>query len=130
MCFSMSYQRRDTDIHNLPRKKASRRMLRADLTPAEAELWVWLKRSKLEGRKFRRQHSVGPYILDLYCPAEQLAVELDGNVHFTGDAVARDRARRAYLESVGITVIRIENKRVFEDIEWVLDFIRGHFRGK
>lgn len=67
--------------HNLPRIKAFRRKLRSNLTPAEAALWNILKNSKVEGRKFRRQHSVGKYVLDFYCPAERPAVELDGQGH-------------------------------------------------
>jgi very-short-patch-repair endonuclease len=65
-------------LHNNPRSKKRRRKLRRALTPAEASLWKFLKNSKLDGRKFRRQHSVGPYTLDFYCVEEWLAVELDG----------------------------------------------------
>ena len=124
----MTYQRRPTDIHNLPEKQEFRKELRANLTPAEAALWQMLKGSKLDGRKFRRQHSVGIYILDFYCPKEKLAVELDGRRHFSDDAREYDRIRREYLEEKGINVVRIENKYVFEDPEWVIDLIRGSFR--
>src|SRR2546430_11027834 len=65
-------------VHNVARLKPRRRELRRRLTIAEARLWNHLKESSLRGRKFRRQHSVGPYILDFYCPGERLAVELDG----------------------------------------------------
>ena len=58
--------------------KTKRKKLRNNLTPAEAALWNLLKNSQLEGRKFRRQHSVGFYILDFYCPSERMAIELDG----------------------------------------------------
>jgi len=51
------------------------------MTPAEAKLWTYLKGKQLEGRKFRRQHSVSQYILDFYCPASKLAIELDGQAH-------------------------------------------------
>ncbi len=125
----MSYQRRDLDIHNLPNRKNLRREMRSSLTPAEAALWRILKDSGLDGRKFRRQHSVGGYILDFYCPAEKLAVELDGQPHFSDTGRVHDRTRRLYLEDKGIRVIRIENKYVFEDPEWVIDLIRGNFRG-
>ena len=64
-------------LHNLPAKKQQRRELRSHLTPEEAFLWSHLQQRKLSGRKFRRQHSIGPYILDFYCPAEKLAVELE-----------------------------------------------------
>jgi very-short-patch-repair endonuclease len=66
-------------LHNLRWLKTRRRQLRRGLTPTEACLWTQLKKgSRLNGRKFRRQHSVGQYVLDFYCPAEKLAVELDG----------------------------------------------------
>lgn len=125
----MPYSRRETDIHNLPDRKEFRRELRSSLTPAEAALWQILRGSKLDGRKFRRQHSVGGYILDFYCPAEKLAIELDGQVHLSGRAREHDHARRIYLEGKGINVVRIENRYVFDDREWVVDLIRGNFRG-
>lgn len=124
----MTYDRRETDIHNLPQRKEFRRELRSSLTPAEATLWQMLKSGKLDGRKFRRQHSVGNYILDFYCPAEKLAVELDGRRHYSDEARQYDGVRRRYLEDKGINVVRIENKYVFEDPEWVIDLIRVHFR--
>ena len=123
----MPYKRSKTDIHTLPRLKEYRTELRSSLTPAEATLWTMLKNSQLDGRKFRRQHSIGNYILDFYCASEKLAVELDGANHFTDNARDYDRERRHYLESKGINVIRCENKRVFDEPDWVIDFIRGNF---
>ena len=123
----MTYKRRPTDIHNLPEVAKYRRNLRRNLTPAEARLWTLLKSSQLDGRKFRRQHSVGRYILDFYCPSEKLAVELDGEGHFTLPAVSYDANRRRYLERCGIRVIRFENESVFRSEEWVLDQIRSEF---
>ncbi|MDO7875742.1 DUF559 domain-containing protein [Hymenobacter sp. ASUV-10] len=61
-------------INNLPHKQDDRRQLRNRLTSAEAVLWNNLKNAQLENRKFRRQHSIGEYILDFYCPEEKLAV--------------------------------------------------------
>ena len=71
---------------------------------------------------------MGKYILDFYCPSEKLAVELDGRLHYSEEARRYDHARRKYLEDKGIIVVRIENKYVFNDPEWVVDLIRGHFR--
>ena len=87
-----------------------------------------MKNSKFEGRKFVRQHSVGNYILDFYCPSEKLAVELDGARHFSGLGAAEDRERKEYLKTVGIVVVRFENREVFEETEWMLDVIRTNFR--
>jgi len=61
-----------------------------------------LKHSNLGGYKFRRQHSVGSYILDFYCPSEKLAVELDGDSHFTDAAIEYDDVRTAYLNALNI----------------------------
>ncbi|MCZ2391811.1 MAG: endonuclease domain-containing protein [Acidobacteria bacterium] len=120
--------RRKTDIHSLPELAELRKELRANLTPAEATFWNLVKNSRLNGRKFRRQHSVGAYILDFYCPSEKLAIELDGARHFTAGGAARDRERDAFLASKGIRVLRFENRQVFEAAEWILDVIRTNFR--
>ncbi len=104
-----------------------RRHLRNHGTTAEAVLWKSLQRKQLEGRKFRRQHSVGNYILDFYCYSENLAVELDGPYHFSAKKQAKDKARDEYLNSVGITVLRFENSEVFENLESVLNKIKQSF---
>ncbi|WP_400192969.1 endonuclease domain-containing protein [Hymenobacter sp. B81] len=115
--------------HNRQEVKARRKELRANLTPAEAALWRALQNGQLAGRKFRRQHSVGAYVLDFYCPGERLAVELDGQAHVDVVGAAHDVVRTSYLESVGIRVVRFENKLVFEQLEWVLAAIQRAFRG-
>ncbi len=117
-------------LHNKPNVKDRRVELRHHLTPAEARLWNSIKNSKLEGRKFRRQHSVGPYILDFYCVEEWLAVELDGQVHRYDHAMDHDDRRKAYLNRAGIKVIRFENRLVFEEIEFVLHTIKSFFGWK
>ncbi|MBK9152711.1 MAG: endonuclease domain-containing protein [Chloracidobacterium sp.] len=121
-------KRRKTDIHSLPYLSEFRKGLRKNLTPAEAAFWKLVKNSEFEDRKFCRQHSVGNYILDFYCPSEKLAVELDGTRHFSSTGAAEDRERTEYLESIGIRVVRFENRQVFEETEWMLDVIRANFR--
>jgi very-short-patch-repair endonuclease len=107
-----------------------RRDLRSALTPPEAILWRVLQRSALQGRKFRRQHGIGPYIVDFYCAGEKLIVELDGASH-EGDRVAqRDQARDSFMEARGVTVLRIENRHVIENLEGVLQYIRQHFKNR
>ena len=115
-------------LYNRKYLKETRRKLRNNLTPAEATLWRCLQRKQLEGRKFRRQHSVGNYILDFYCPSEKLAVELDGALHFTPTGAEKDTVRDNYLAEMGIIVLRFENKLVFEQIDVVLDSIRSNFQ--
>ena len=113
--------------HNLPQKKDDRRALRNTLTPAEATLWRSLQGGKLAGRKFRRQHSVGAYILDFYCPEERIAVELDGAGHYTVTGNLHDATRTAYLNALGIQVVRFENKLIWYSLEGVLHAIASKF---
>src|SRR5262245_19040920 len=110
-------------IHNLPDRKTLRQKLRHEATPAEKRLWHSLKNSQT-GAKFRRQHGVGPYVLDFYCPEHKLAIEIQGGVHH--DVLRRDydTQRRAYLESQGITVLYIENREVLEVLEHVVGNVR------
>lgn len=114
-------------INNLPHLRTFRKELRNHLTPAEAKLWNLLKQSQLAGRKFRRQHSVGYYILDFYCPSERLAIELDGAVHDTEGTQEYDCERDLFLNYYRIKVLRFENKLVFQQTEAVLTEIRKHF---
>lgn len=106
------------DRMNRTERLDRRRELRQALTPAEAVLWRLLKGQQLEGLKFRRQHSVGPYILDFYCPALKLAIELDGASHACREEY--DGQRTSYLsETAGITVLRFENRVMFENPEQI-----------
>jgi very-short-patch-repair endonuclease len=114
-------------LNNLPELKAFRKELRKNMTPAEARLWGLLRGSRLEGRKFRRQHSFSGYILDFYCPSEKLAVELDGEVHFGERAAEYDYQRRLFLKYFGILVVRFENRLVFKEPEFVLERIKSRF---
>ena len=112
-----------SEIHNRKELEQVRKRLRNNLTSAEATLWKYLKGSQL-GKKIRRQHSVGNYILDFYCATERIAIELDGQHHFTEDGIKYDNERTAYLNNLNIKVIRFENVKVFENLEWVLNTIK------
>ncbi|WP_439651153.1 endonuclease domain-containing protein [Pontibacter harenae] len=81
----------------------------------------------MANRKFRRQHSVGNFILDFYCPSEHLAIELDGQVHQHAAAEQADIERDQALQELGIKVIRFENKEVFNNLQAVLHEISGCF---
>jgi very-short-patch-repair endonuclease len=91
--------------HTVGIKRA--RTHRRSLTGAEVGLWVRLKGRKLDGYHFRRQHPVGPYILDFYCAEARLAIELDGYSHEVGGAPAYDARRDAWLLARGIETLRI-----------------------
>ncbi|MEZ5343935.1 MAG: endonuclease domain-containing protein [Pyrinomonadaceae bacterium] len=114
-------------VNNLSYLKKYRQKLRNNLTPAEATLWRYIKDKKLDGRKFRRQHSIGKFILDFYCPSEKLAIELDGNRHFDNVTREFDIDRTAYLSKFEIRVLRFENKTIFEEMDWVIGHIRSNF---
>ena len=104
-----------------------RRELRNNPTKAESQLWKVLQKSRLEGRKFRRQHSLGNFIVDFYCPKEKLVVELDGQFHNNPVNKEYDLNRTKYLESLSIKVLRFENHLVFEQLDMVLDAIKMEF---
>ncbi|WP_027371476.1 endonuclease domain-containing protein [Desulfovermiculus halophilus] len=113
--------------HNNTEQKRLRQKLRKEMTPAEVRLWNVLKGRQLDGRKFRRQQSLGPYIVDFYCPMESLVIELDGEVHNNAMRREYDVQRQAYIQDLGMIVLRFENRMVFEDIENVIATIRRHF---
>src|SRR5699024_1362377 len=79
------------------------------------------------GRKFRRQHSVGNYILDFYCPKERIAIELDGQGHFEATQAEYDYERDLFLEAFGIRVLRFENKVVWDNPEGLLEEVKSYF---
>jgi very-short-patch-repair endonuclease len=101
---------------------AFRRLLRKESTDAERELWRRLRDHGM-GPKFRRQHTVGPYTLDFYCPAARLAVELDGGQHYEPEQQSRDLARDEWLAGRGIRVLRFSDRDVLLEPEGVQEAI-------
>ena len=114
--------------HSLKYLKEKRSELRQSLTLAEAYLWKHLKSRQFEGRRFTRQHSIKNYIVDFYCSKEKLIIELDGEVHNNELAKEKDDERTVYLEALGYTVIRFENKMVFENLASVFMEIKDNFK--
>ena len=96
-------------------------------TPSEARLWEVLRRRQLDGLHFRRQHAIGRFILDFYCPAGKLAVEIDGGIH--AERRERDAERDAILETHGIKTLRVTDEQVMESLPDVLDAIRRAYLG-
>lgn len=117
-----------TFFSNKEKLKFFRKKLRNNSTSAEATLWNLLKNKKLEGRKFRRQHSLGNFIVDFYCSSENLIIELDGNPHGEYIQIERDEVRDRFLESFGYKIIRFENRFVFQDPDLVLAEITKNFK--
>lgn len=99
------------------------RALRRMMTPPEARLWTCLRGKRLRGLKFRRQHPIGPFILDFYCAEARLAVEVDGQGHEHPERQAHDRRRTAWLHRQGIRVIRLAAESVRTELDGVLAFI-------
>jgi len=113
-----------TIIHNHPILKARRSGLRIHQTPQEILLWARLRRKQL-GFKFKRQHSIGPYILDFYCPDKKLAIELDGSQHLNNKQY--DKERNDYLLVFKIKTLRFWNNEVNKNISGVLQKIVSEF---
>lgn len=100
--------------------KARRRAPRSSHAQAETLLWRRLQRSRLPGRTFRRRQSVGPYVLDFYCPEARLAVALDDAAPAHDGGARRDVFRTAYLAAAGVRVLRVEDREVVRDLDGVL----------
>jgi type I restriction enzyme R subunit len=90
------------------------RELRHTPTETEQAAWNLLRGIKFKGFKFRRQHALGPYIVDFYCPRRRLIVELDGSVHAQPIQARRDAHRDAHLKRMGYTVLRFSNGIVLD----------------
>lgn len=115
-------------VHNLKQIKNKRKDLRNNPTDAEKFLWYELKKRQLNGKKFRRQQSIGNYIVDFYCPEERLVIELDGAHHYEDDQKEYDEKRTEYLESLRLRVIRFRNTDVLFGRDKVVKEIVKHFR--
>ncbi|MBI2260226.1 MAG: endonuclease domain-containing protein [Caulobacterales bacterium] len=99
--------------------------MRRHLTPPEARLWRCLKGGNLHGVKFRRQHPIGPYILDFYCASAKLGIEVDGAAHGTPEQMAHDRRRTIWLETRGVTLLRYPALAIRDNLDGVLSGIRA-----
>ena len=113
--------------YNRASEREKRRSLRNAPSVTENKLW-WRLRGKQLGAKFRRQQSIDAYIVDFYAPCCKLAVEVDGDSHFTAQAAEYDAQRTAHLASFGIEVLRFTNTEVLENIEAVLEAIAEAIR--
>lgn len=105
------------------RLKPNSRALRSNMTDAEQTLWQRLRRKQINGWQFYRQKPLGPYIVDFYCPAASLVVELDGSQHFETEHQIADRKRDAYLQSLGLRVLRFDNRQALLETDAVVEMI-------
>ena len=97
-------------------------ILRKNMTHSEKLLWEKLKGKQICGIRFRRQHPIDLFIVDFYCHAAKLVVEIDGEIH--DQQTEYDDGRSAEMEKFGIKVIRFTNKEVEENIDHVIDSIK------
>jgi very-short-patch-repair endonuclease len=105
--------------------KQPARKLRSGMTDAERLLWSRLRGKQILGVQFYRQKPLGQYIVDFHAPAAKLVVEVDGSQHFEAAGQASDRRRDAYLETLGLRVLRFDNLQVLKETEAVLEMILG-----
>ena len=106
------------------RKLKFKRQLRSNMTEPEKRLWSRLRLRQLNSLKFRRQHGIGPYIADFYCSCKSVAVELDGDTHGEHQQENKDKRKDAYLNSLGIRVVRYTNEEVMRNLEGVLEDLK------
>lgn len=106
-------------LHNLKSQRDNRRHNRKNPTEPEQRFWSWVRGKQL-GCKFRRQHGIGKYIVDFYCAEYALIIELDGDSHYTREAMAYDQERTDYLIAKGFTVLRFTNLEVMHNKDGVL----------
>ncbi len=101
------------------------RQLRKAPTPSEVILWTALRGKQLDGRKFRRQVSIGAFVVDFYCWTEKLVIEVDGGIHELQRGA--DAERQALIESLGLQFIRFSADEVEHDLPSVLRHITATF---
>lgn len=107
-----------------PNLKDKARMLRNNMTDAERKLWRYLKGKKIGGVQFYRQKPLGKYIVDFYCPVENLVIEIDGGQHYQEKHIESDKKRDLFLNRVlRLKVLRFNNLDIFKNIEGVISKI-------
>ena len=115
---------------NHPATKEYRQLLRRTETPMERKLWRYLQNRQIDGYKFRQQHGFGPYVLDFYCPALRLCIELDGEVHDIKSIHEKDIDRTEFLNNNRIKVLRFRNEEVEKGINSVINIIRAYINNE
>jgi len=112
------------EIFNKSYLKETRKNLRNNCTVAEHILWIFLKGKSLGGCKFRRQYSIGNFVVDFCCPRKKLIIEVDGSVHDDLEVAEYDYERQKIIEGLGFKVVRFTNEEVIKNTETVLEKIK------
>ena len=104
-----------TKHYNKSSEKEKRRTLRKEQTFCEKILWHYLRDRRLLDCKFRRQYSIDQFVIDFYSPEIKFAIELDGSVHDDKDQKIYDAKRQEFIETFGITFLRLTNSELLEN---------------
>ncbi len=103
--------------------KTFSRRLRNNMTDSEIRLWSKIRGKQLKELQFYRQKIIGNYIVDFYCPKAKLVIELDGGQHLKEDGIQKDKERDAFLNSLGLRVMRFSSRDVFTNLNGILHSI-------
>lgn len=106
-----------------PKLKEHSRTLRSNMTDAEQVLWHHIRRKQIQGVQFYRQKPLLAFVVDFYCPAAKLVIELDGSQHFEAEHQVKDKDRDAALTGLGLHVLRFDNRQVLLETDAVLGVI-------
>ena len=117
-------------INNLNYLKERRKNLRNNPTKYEDLLWKQLVNKKLDGLKFRRQHSFNHYIVDFYCATYKLIIEVDGEIHNQPEYQENDRIRDEALKQLGCHILRFTNQQVEHELESVIQEIQNYIASR
>jgi very-short-patch-repair endonuclease len=112
-----------TRIFNKSSEREKRQRLRHEMPQAELILWSQVRGKQVHDCRFRRQYSVGPFVIDFYAPSIKLAIELDGATHDSVESQEYDAGRQEQIESLGITFLRFSNDEVYHNLSSVLNRI-------
>ena len=113
-----------TEVFNRSTMKERRQFLRKNMPQPEIILWSKIRRKQIADYRFRRQYSVGSYILDFYCPELKLAIEVDGESHIRTDVKEYDAQREEQIKQLGLTLLRFTNEDVTKNPNGVLQKIK------
>ncbi len=102
--------------------------LRKNMTKAEKKLWAALRRKQVNGKRFRRQHPIGKFIVDFYCHEVKLVIELDGSIHNFQEQKEYDLGRSEDIQQLGIKIIRFTNKQVMNNLNKVIADIESEIK--
>ncbi len=104
----------------------TRSALRKRMTAPELVFWTAVRARKLNGYKFRRQYSVGRYVVDFYCAEKRIGIEIDGDSHFTEDQKKYDEVRKEFISELGIQLLRYTNEEIMKNLSGVLEDVSNH----